>query len=60
MRRSQSPNEFIEYLARPAESDRLPSLFELSKQLGVSIARLREQLEAAKILAGCPSTSCPP
>jgi DNA-binding FadR family transcriptional regulator len=32
------------------ESDRLPSLNDISQELGVSVARLREQLEVAKAL----------
>lgn len=43
-------NEFIQYLARlPAGSNtQLPSLWDLSRELGISVARLREQLEVAK------------
>jgi len=48
-------SEFFDYLIESAldgetESDRLPSLNALSQQLGVSVARLREQLEVAKAL----------
>lgn len=48
-------NPFIEYLAgMPAgdcdSCDRLPSLSELSKELGISIASLREQMEVARAL----------
>lgn len=44
-------NEFIEYLSQlPASEGHIPSLFELSSELGISIARLREQLEVAKSL----------
>jgi DNA-binding FadR family transcriptional regulator len=48
-------SEFFDYLIESAldgenKSDRLPSLNALSKQLGVSVARLREQLEVAKAL----------
>jgi DNA-binding FadR family transcriptional regulator len=47
-------SEFIEYLLshtkeNPDEAS-LPSLNDLSKSLGISVARLREQLEAAKTL----------
>ena len=48
------PSEFISYLADHTrtnpEDPQLPSLKVLSKELGVSVARLREQLEAAKAL----------
>ena len=48
-------SEFFAYLAasetdEESESDRLPSLNALSAELGVSVARLREQLEVAKAL----------
>lgn len=46
-------SEFMKYLAstQPEENgDRLPSLAELSQQLGISIASLREQLEVARAL----------
>jgi DNA-binding FadR family transcriptional regulator len=50
----QSPSEFFEYLAHHARSyptdTQLPSLKDLSAELGVSVARLREQLEVAKAL----------
>jgi DNA-binding FadR family transcriptional regulator len=52
----QRSSEFLQYLiAQPNETgqndpDRLPSLSELSKTLGVSVAGLREQLEVAKAL----------
>jgi DNA-binding FadR family transcriptional regulator len=47
--------EFFDYLINAnlegtEENDRLPSLNVLSKELGVSVARLREQLEVAKAL----------
>jgi DNA-binding FadR family transcriptional regulator len=43
---------FLEYLAGKNETDgdRLPSLNEISRQLGISIASLREQLEVARIM----------
>ena len=54
MPQKQFPSEFFEYLAsRVAEgcdSDRLPSLSQLSDELGISVARLREQLEVIKAL----------
>ncbi len=56
MPRLDPPYEFLHYLAaaRPtdgtSEPDRLPSLSELSKELGISVASLREQLEVAKAL----------
>ncbi len=48
-------SEFLEFLISSVldgknESDRLPSLNVLSQKLGVSVARLREQLEVAKAL----------
>lgn len=48
-------SEFLDYLISSAlddenDSDRLPSLNALSQELGVSVARLREQLEVAKAL----------
>jgi DNA-binding FadR family transcriptional regulator len=60
MSRSASPSEFIQYLLESApaknagnsanNAERVPPLSELSQILGVSIPRLREQLEAAKTL----------
>ncbi|MGD0708121.1 MAG: FCD domain-containing protein [Anaerolineaceae bacterium] len=45
-----SLSEFLIYLAemKDSEGDRLPSLSDLSQQLGVSIASLREQMEVAR------------
>jgi DNA-binding FadR family transcriptional regulator len=45
-------SDFISYLVDGAKSDtdRIPSLQELSKELSISVARLREQLEAARSL----------
>jgi DNA-binding FadR family transcriptional regulator len=48
-------SEFFDYLITSIldgdnETDRLPSLNALSQELGVSVARLREQLEVAKAL----------
>jgi len=50
--KSQS-SEFIQYLidaSREGQSDRLPPLSEISQVLGISVARLREQLEVARSL----------
>lgn len=55
----QLSSEFLEYLAHAPDlngadglkgTNRLPSLSELSKHLGISVARLREQLEVAEAL----------
>ena len=48
---SSAPSEFLRYLARrqPAE-ERLPPLSQLSRELGISVAALREQLEVARAL----------
>lgn len=44
-------SEFMQYLAKEREDgDRLPSLVDLSAELDVSIASLREQLEVARAL----------
>ena len=47
-------NEFIDYVATHAngneDPDRIPSLGELSEEMGVSISKLREQLEGARTL----------
>ena len=50
MSRNASPSEFIQYLLDSSTAERVPPLNELSQILGVSISRLREQLEAAKTL----------
>jgi DNA-binding FadR family transcriptional regulator len=44
-------SEFLQYLAEKAAAgeERLPPLTELSRELGVSVASLREQLEVARI-----------
>lgn len=46
--------EFLDYLVSSAngeqKSDRLPSLSNLSQELGLSVSRLREQLEVARAL----------
>lgn len=50
--KSQS-SEFIQYLitsSQEGQTDRLPPLTEISQILGVSVARLREQLEVARAL----------
>lgn len=44
-------NDFIQYLAGlPETAGQLPSLLELSKELGLSLPRLREQVEVAKAI----------
>jgi DNA-binding FadR family transcriptional regulator len=44
-------SEFLRYLAAHPEADGpLPSLSELSRELGISVAALREQLEVARAL----------
>lgn len=53
LRERISPNlsEFLRYLAsHPEADDKLPSLPELSKELNISVATLREQLEVARAL----------
>ena len=53
LRERVSPDisEFFRYLASHAEADSgLPSLSELGRELGVSLASLREQLEVARAL----------
>ncbi len=53
MPRKQLSSEFLDYLASTNYQDipnHLPTLNDLSKQLGISVARLREQLEVAKAL----------
>ncbi len=47
-----SLSNFLRYLAakQPSDSERLPPLTELSHELGVSVASLREQLEVARAL----------
>ena len=49
---SDSLSEFLRYLAQyeDVNGQRLPSLSELSRELGVSMASLREQLEVARAL----------
>ena len=43
-------SEFLSYLAdwNVSDNDRLPSLTELSRQLGISVNTLREQMEVAR------------
>ena len=44
-------SEFLHYLASHKEAeDGLPTLAELSRELGISVATLREQLEVARAL----------
>jgi DNA-binding FadR family transcriptional regulator len=54
MPRSSLSSEFLQYLAAFGagnnETQRLPALNQLSQELGVSISRLREQLEVARAL----------
>lgn len=50
----RTPSEFFEYLAETVQANpeekQLPAMNVLSEELGVSVARLREQLEVAKAL----------
>lgn len=52
--RTQSPYELFDYLHQyqgdADEVERLPALSEISQDLGISLSRLREQLEVAKAL----------
>ncbi len=53
MLRKPLASEFLQYLVRASAengSGQLPSLNEISQELGVSVARLREQLEVARVL----------
>lgn len=53
LRERPSPNisEFLRYLAsHPEADDKLPSLSDLSRELNISLASLREQLEVARAL----------
>jgi len=54
MNQNLSLSEFLTYLANtpddPDDPGRVPSLYRLSLELGVSIAKLREQLEVAREL----------
>ena len=54
MQPAYSTSEFIQYLVATSKAvdgqSRLPSLNELSEELGLSVARLREQLEVARAL----------
>jgi DNA-binding FadR family transcriptional regulator len=54
MQRGKLASEFLDYLVADGLADqvshRLPPLNELSKKLGVSVATLREQMEAARTL----------
>jgi len=53
-RKETTLSEFLTYLSRVDPSNnsdyRIPALAELSKELGVSIASLREQMEVARVL----------
>ncbi|MBA4419779.1 MAG: hypothetical protein C0391_01385 [Anaerolinea sp.] len=50
--RNQYLSAFLQYLSHYSseESERLPSLIELSQELGISVASIREQLEVARIM----------
>jgi DNA-binding FadR family transcriptional regulator len=53
MQRNSQPSEFLNYLAsrhHNGDPERVPPLSELSKELGISVSVLREQLEAAQVL----------
>lgn len=53
LRERSTPNisEFLSYLAaHPEAENKLPALTELSRELGVGVAALREQLEVARAL----------
>ena len=53
MHRNLQSSEFLDYLAsrhHNGDAERVPPLSELSKELGVSVSVLREQLEAAQVL----------
>lgn len=49
---SEYLSDFLRYLAKKANcgNERLPSLSVLSRELGISVASLREQLEIARVL----------
>ena len=49
-RASPDISEFLRYLATEEAENGLPTLNELSQELGVSVASLREQLEVARAL----------
>jgi DNA-binding FadR family transcriptional regulator len=53
LQRQPLSSEFIQYListTRQGKPDRLPALSRISRELGISVARLREQLEVAREL----------
>ena len=54
MLHSRLNSEFMQYLVSlpngEGDSNRIPSLVELSQQSGISVARLREQLEVARVM----------
>ncbi len=50
MQISQLSSPFLQYLATHEETERLPSLNVLSAELGISVAKLREQLAVARAL----------
>lgn len=51
MPNQDNTSDFLQYLARsPKDCDNLPSLAVISKEIGISVAALREQLEVAKAL----------
>lgn len=43
-------SEFMNYLAQQDDTSRLPSLTDLSRELNISVASLREQMEVARAL----------
>lgn len=52
MKQNPNDSEFLDYIVKHgiAPGERLPSLHEMSVELGVSVGKLREQLEGARVL----------
>lgn len=52
MKQPHTDSEFLRYIVKSGfvPGARLPSLYEISEELGVSIGKLREQLEGARVL----------